>query len=178
MSNFWGRWKKPWSKEQCKRRYVQGPTITLRQLAVDSGRNKRTLERWSVEGSWDRECRQHVGKLSVATEQKFVEKVSESLSNDLAQIAIYHFHSHRIFHEIAIAIGQDWLDKIRANPATINSVKPSEINFVSLVLDRAIAGERVAAALHYEDLNKAMQALQRHGYLVIDPTQTTANPQE
>lgn len=168
MNKFWSRWKKPWSKEQCRRRYIEGSTITLRQLAVEAGRDRKVVQTWSAKGEWETARRQYAAKMEAEIQRKSVEKISD----DAAQIAFLHFQTHRLFHETALAIGQAWLDQIRSDPAAISSIKCSELNYVSLVLDRAIAGERVAAALEYEDLNKAIQVLHKHGYLVIDPTQT------
>ncbi len=43
----------------------------------------------------------------------------------------------------------------------------SNINQLSMVIDLAVEGERVAAGLEYEDLHKAVAALKRRGFGMV-----------
>ena len=52
--NFWEDWPKPWTREQCERRYVEVPKIGLRGLTIASGRSYSKEVRMTVQAAIDR----------------------------------------------------------------------------------------------------------------------------
>lgn len=173
MSPPWKRWKKPWTRQQCEQRYVQGDRIFLKDLAVESGVSERQLERWSAEGEkpWPKLRREFGGELAAATTKKAIEKISEKASDEFSNLTFEHLEAYRIYRQLATIYGNFLLEKANSNPLELSKLPAYAINFWSLALDRSIQGERKAAGLEYEDVNKAIQFLQSLGYEIVDPTQ-------
>ncbi len=171
---------KGWSREECRNRYVHGPRIGLRGLAEISHVPYKTLAGWSAEESWPEQRNQFQGELRTQTDKK----VKEKLSMSLAELAIEHFGSYRRVRRIADSL----LSQIEAKVMQLESNHPelvdpeqikeslrelfevsnvSNINQLSLILDRAVQGERTVTGAEYEDLQKAANVLRRRGFDVV-----------
>ena len=175
--NFWDSWdKKPWTKEQCARRYIEGDRISLRQLATDSEVALRTLCTWSSKGNWTEKRQQFGSKLAAVTQEKLIEKTSDRLSDTMAGLAEEHLKAHQQFRKLVqlrtnVAISQ--INQADDRLAAIEAIDPVQFNLFSLILDRAIKGERAATGLEYQiDINSAAAVLENAGYVIIDPSQT------
>ncbi len=168
----------PWSKERCRDRYVHGQKIGLRALAVESGVSFKTLTEWSAKDDWPGQRKHFQDNLRTETDKK----VKSKLSITRAELSIEHFESHRQVRRVAqclLGIIEDKVQQIQSNhPELVDpeqlqqTVKQlfshvGNINQLSMVIDRAVEGERVAAGLEYEDLQKAAAALRRHGFDVV-----------
>ncbi len=170
---------KGWSREKCRNRYVHGPRIGLRGLAELSHVPYKTLAGWSAEENWPEQRNQFQGELRTQTDKK----VKEKLSMSLAELAIEHFSSYRRVRRIADSL----LSQIESKVMQLESNHPelvdpeqikeslrelfevsnvTNINQLSLILDRAIQGERTVSGAEYEDLQKAANALKRRGFQI------------
>ena len=77
--------KKQWTKEECRRRYVEGERIGQRALSEQSGRQPTVIARWCREGNWVQQREQYVSKLRAEIQAKTIEKTSDRLSDELAK---------------------------------------------------------------------------------------------
>jgi hypothetical protein len=165
----------PWNKEQCRDRYVRGSSITLRELAAESGNSHKTIEDWSRFDTpkWSEQRKLFQGELRVKCDNKIVEKTSDRTSD----LAIEHLTSYQSARKVVDAYFQ-WqnrrIEEVKDIPerleAELKSIRASNINFWLLSLERAINGERLAAGLERDNVPKAIAFLERLGYEVIDPT--------
>lgn len=181
MSDFWDKWAKPWTREQCDRRYVQGnPAVSIRALVHDSGVPKSSLEVWSKQDDWKTRRRQYQDKLRTQTEEKTIEKTSDRLSDELSDIAVEHFKAYKLYRQLS-EIQASYLmrqceqqDDPDLVERTLKALNPIAINAWSLVLDRSIKGERIALNLDKqgEDPNKIIEAEFDVTKLTIEELQT------
>lgn len=184
---FWKDWDKPWTQEQCQQRYVQGSRIGLRALAAEGDRSKKTVEDWCAAGKWVQERDRFQQNLQREIEQQTREKLAAELGEEYQQLNTEHFSSFKASRQLAAlyfkmsARRLAYLQKIGSESeltAALENLSPVNANFWSLILDRAVRGERVASGLEYHDLNKAIDLLRQHGYEISDPTAQPTETQE
>ncbi len=158
IPEFWKKWKTPWKRDQCCRRYVEGgDEIGIRQLAKDSGQPKGTLERWSSQESWVDQRRQYGDNLRAVTQQKTVEKTSEKISDELSEIAATNYKIHRLARDYAASIFQikaQHMQVVRQMPLEqqLDAIRLSdarELNYWSMIMSRATQGIAEATGLPY-----------------------------
>ncbi|AFY60101.1 hypothetical protein [Synechococcus sp. PCC 6312] len=168
----------PWSKEQCRNRYVHDSKIGLRALAVESGVSFKTLSEWSAKDDWPGQRQQFQDNLRTQTDKR----VESKLAMSRAELSVEHFESHRQARRVAqclLGIIEDKAQQVQSNhPELVDPEQLQEtvkqlflhvgnINQLSMVIDRAVEGERKAAGLEYEDLHKAAAILRRRGFDVV-----------
>ncbi|MFM6778610.1 MAG: hypothetical protein ACKPKJ_16720, partial [Dolichospermum sp.] len=105
----WEKLSRPWTKEQCRRRYVEcDDDIGLRALSVQSGRVKSTLQRWSgerIEGrNWHEQRVHFKSSLGTVTQEKIIEKTSEKISDELSEICTENYKVHKLARDYAAKI--------------------------------------------------------------------------
>lgn len=166
---------KPWSKEDCRDRYVRGSKISLQQLAVESGNKYKTINNWSRsdEPKWSVQRKSFEAEVRLKSDHKAIEKTSDHLSN-LTTEHLKSYQSGRKVIDTYFAWLNGRLDEVKAIPerleAELKSIRASNLNFMLLGLERAINGERTAAGLEWENVPKAIAFLQRLGYTITDPS--------
>ena len=92
--------KKKWTREECRRRYVEGEKISFRTLSQESGRTLSLLGRWSKGDGWVEEREQYQNKLRTKTVAKTIEKTSDRLSEELAKRNEDHVKGYEVFRAI------------------------------------------------------------------------------
>ncbi len=83
MSYFWTHWRKPWTKEQCARRLIEGTSLKLSELAANSGIALGTIKRWAAAESWLYQRTMRDTQVSAISIQKVL-RGSDLEGNDLA----------------------------------------------------------------------------------------------
>jgi hypothetical protein len=146
---------KPWSKEECRDRYVRGEKIGLRSLEELSGRGLSTLGEWSGTDDWVVQRERFWDERRTKTDQLIIEKSAEAISDELAAIATGHYETYKTVCE-------------RAEALLESAAEADEVNFLSLAIHRSIQGQRVALGMKFQDLNEAIAAIERAGFKVID----------
>jgi len=193
MTQNWGEWSKPWSKEQCELRYVEGEKITIDQLSLLSDRPTPTLRRWAKADSWRIHRTAFHADVARQTREKTVEKLSDELSDVLSVTSSEHLESYRVCRQLAMMRGRFLMKQIEpafragslsenpdADPLAaealaaiqldaIQKLNPAELNLVSLIVDRCVRGERMVAGLEYESVNAAIAACEKAGLEVKVP---------
>ncbi len=176
----WKRWKKPWSIEQCRGHYVHYEgRIDYKILAEHSGVPVGTLKRWSTkdpDGGWAVQRERHKTNLRPEIDRKVIEKTSEIIGNELAELAAEHFKLHKSARQVAALyfnmkakiLSQAQFEGLDALVKEFEKTNSKDLNNFSLVLDRHTKGERIATGLEYEDINKAIAAVNRAGYEVSE----------
>ena len=179
-TQFWKRWKQPWTHEQCRLRYVEGgDNIGIRQLSKDSGQPKGTIGDWSKQEEWVDQRERFQDNLRTTTREKIIEKTSEKLSDELSEIATTNYKAHRLARDYAVSIisikarhmqviqqmsFEQQLDAIKSHNA-------HEMNFWSLILSRATEGIATATGLpYYIDVSAAARRVEKEGLIISDPT--------
>lgn len=170
---------KGWSREECRDRYVRGPRIGLRALAELSGVPFQTLGVWSRQDAWPEQRRQFQDSVKTLSDKK----VREQIASQAVKLSVEHLSSYSRVRRIADCL----LRQIESKVIRLESSHPEladpeivkeqlkelmevsnigNINLLSLVLDRAIQGERNISGAEYEDLQKAANALKRRGFQI------------
>jgi hypothetical protein len=175
----WEELPKPWTKEQCRQRYVEsGDDIGIRGLANLSGLNKGTVERWVRNEDWVRQRRQYCDRLKASTQEKTIEKASERLSDELADISVANYKAHKLARDYAYAIFQikaKHLKKIQQLPdgeqlGELKKHSGNDMNYWSLILARSTQEIAAATGLPYfVNANTAFKKLEMEGFVVLDP---------
>jgi hypothetical protein len=182
MPNFWDDWQKPWTKEQCRDRYIRGTRISVPELVELSGCAEGSIRRWASkdpDGTWKEQRDLYLAQQRSQTDLKAIAKTSEKLADEISDIVASHFRGYRVLREISMT-RLDFINDCLKHPETAGeqmaSLNPLNINYWSLVFDRSVRGERVALGLEYEDLNKAIAAVERAGFEVRVPPNMTFIP--
>lgn len=172
MSQPWDNWTKPWTREQCKERYVRGDKISIRQIALASGRAKSSMERWRQDDNWEDDRRQYQSQLGTSVTEKAIEKTSERLSDEIADIAIANYQSHKMVRDyvvelISIRVAALEEDKKRDDlsmAAILKKHGAESLNYLSLALARATQEIATVTGLQYHvDINAAIRRIEREG---------------
>lgn len=177
----WDKLPKPWTKEQCRRRYVEGgDNIGIRGLADASGQPRTTLGRWSSEGDWVGQRSQYSDRVVTATQTRTVEKVSEKISDQLSEIAVANYERHRLARDYAAKIFDikaRLLAEIQNLPLAEKEASlakyhsGSEMNYWSQILKRSTdAIESVTGLKYFVEINAAAGRLEKEGYEIVDPS--------
>lgn len=177
-----------WTQQDCEKRYVEGEEITLKELADLSKVPLSTLKKWSAKGHWQTVRSNFQKQLTQQTREKTIEKTSDRLSDELSELTLEHIEAYRICRLIACIRGKHVLKKLEAafpdsdeesddpvaaefaevrKTEALQTIDVSVLNFLSLVIDRSVRGERLAAGLDYEHLNKAMATIEQAGLQVV-----------
>ena len=177
----WEELPKPWKREQCRQRYVEGDDdIGIRGLAKISGQPKGTLERWARDDSprWIVQRGQYRDRLKTEIQQKTIEKASERLSDDLADISVANYEAHKLARDYAHTIfkikAKD-LQRVIKLPdeerlVELKKHSASDMNYWSLILSRSTQEIAAATGLpYYINANTAFTKLEKEGYIIIDP---------
>lgn len=156
-----------------------GDRISIRDLAKDSGVPRKTLERWSTQDSWTTRRGQYNSQTRAKVEEKtinrIIEKTSDKVSDEIASVQAEHAENYRAFRDLVMLkvkyivrqCNQDQpLERFEAQLEKLNGLS---LNFLSLVLDRSVKGERTALGLKYSDYNTAIEVLTSAGFEVIVP---------
>lgn len=180
VADFWSSWAKPWTKKQCERRYVEGDDdIPLRQLIIDSGRNKVTIEKWSRDERWRDRRKKWRSNLVEQTRVKALEKTADILSDEVAAIATANYTVAKMFRDYArvrmqiymkdlqriLTLPEDQQMKAASNHPTVT------INMLGKIASRAMADIAANTGLKYEvDVNAAIVRTEQEGFVVVDPS--------
>lgn len=171
----WESLSKPWSREDCRDRYVMGSKIGLRKLVEISGIDRRSLERWSSADKWPEKRRQFGGEVAAKTQ----EAVIEALSEDRAAVIERHYEGFKEIESLGtslLCLAQKAADQM----AELSKIEPYHLQALTgastsaaNVLKTAIEGQRQALWLDLENINVAIGIVEKHGYHV-----TEADPEE
>lgn len=189
--NQWESLPKPWTKEQCRRRYVEcDDEISFTNLAKLSGIGASTLFRWSTEDikndedgaeGWVAQRERFVRQLREVVTEKTLEKTSEKLSTELSQVAIACYKPHKMTRDYATEILRLKYLRLRnlkdKSPDEIEEeIKKHHISYEidnwSKVLTRSTdAIIKLTGLDYYVNLNAAAAKIESEGYIISDPTQ-------
>jgi hypothetical protein len=181
MPNFWDDWQKPWTNEQCRDRYVRGTRIAFPELATLSGCPQGNINRWAnkhPEGTWKEQRDRYLREKRSQTDLKAIAKTSEKLSDQISDLTVSHFEGYSLLREISLTYLNQISDRL-SHPETaeqLAQLNPLALNLWSLIIDRSIKGERAVLGLEYEDLNKAIAAVEKAGFEVRVPPNMTFIP--
>jgi hypothetical protein len=110
------------------------------------------------------------------TDLKAIAKTSEKLSDQISDLAMSQFQGYSLLREISLTYLNQISDRL-SHPETaaeqLAQLNPLALNLWSLIIDRSIKGERAVLGLEYEDLNKAIAAVERAGFEVRVPPNMT-----
>jgi hypothetical protein len=147
---------------------VQG--LSTKEIAEKLGSSQRTIERWQL-----------LPEFCEVFERSTQSLVSQ-LSEDWLAQAQTTSESHTNAHQLAINLALNGLKKIKQklddSDCDIEQIDIRRLNWLSMILDRHIQGQRISLSLDYLDLNRCGQRLSQAGYIVLDPLCESQNSQD
>ncbi|MFM6026046.1 MAG: hypothetical protein ACKPER_24535 [Dolichospermum sp.] len=178
----WEKLPRPWTKEQCRRRYVEcDDDIGIRGLADASGQPKGTLERWSRNELWVDQRVQYKDTLKTTVQEKIIEKTSEKISDELSEICTENYKVHKLARDYAAKIievkarqlAEDLkIENKQERKTAIAQHNAVEVNQWSQALKRSTdAINEIRGIKYFADINAAADKLQREGYEILDPSE-------
>ena len=168
---IWETTPKPWTEEICRRRYVEGDGISLREIAIESGVSFGVLKNWSRGGKhtkknvpWPVQREQWVSNLRQKTADKSAEAIATKFAEANSRMVDDHIESWQRSRKIvsqylgaveiklsAIAGAQIKEETQKKAEDTLNFMKSiagrTSLLACASVLGQAIDGERKAAYL-------------------------------
>lgn len=180
----WEELPKPWTREQCRRRYVEDESdIGIRTLAALSGNTKTTIEGWVKRELWIQQRTEYRQKLNNTIQEKTIEKTSEKISDELSEICTENYRVHKLARDYVaqlIAVRARQLsedlkieDKEKRKIAFLQH-NPTEMNLWSQALKRSTdAINELRGIKYFAEINAAADKLTREGYEIIDPNAFT-----
>lgn len=176
----WEKLPRPWTKEQCRRRYVESEEdIGIRKLAVQAGLSKGTVEGWVKRELWVDQRRRYQDTLQTTIQVKTIHRVSEKISDELSQIIIENYKVHKltrdyvakIIEQKARQLAEDLELTGEERKRAISQHSAPETNQWSQALQRSTnAINETRGIKYYVDVNAAAEKLAREGYQIIDPS--------
>ena len=179
----WEKLPRPWTKEQCRRRYVESDDdIGIRGLADASGHGKGTVEGWVRRELWLDQRRQYRDTLKTTIQEKTIEKTSEKISDELSDIVIENYKVHKLARDYVAKIievkarqlAEDLKLSGEEKKKAIAQHNAAEMNQWSQMLKRSTdAINEVRGIKYFIDINAAADKLAREGYEILDPSEKT-----
>lgn len=191
----WEKLPRPWTKEQCRRRYIEcGDEISFAKLADLSGVPAKTIERWAkpLRGdnpspSWKEQRGMFEGRVREAASEKIIEKTSEKISDELSDIVIENYKVHKLARDYVAKIievkarqlAEDLkIENRQERKSAIAQHNAAEVNQWSQALKRSTdAINEVRGIKYFSDINAAYDKLSREGYEIIDPSEVNNGDQ-
>ena len=181
----WDKLPKPWTREQCRRRYVEcSDDIGIRGVATESGRAKSTVQKWSqqlIEGrNWQQQRIHFQASLGTVAQQKTIEKASEKISDDLSVVVSKNYEVHKLARDYAAKLmeararqlAEDLKLPDEYRRKAIAKHNAAEINNLSQALRRSTdAINEVLGVRYFIDINAAADKMRREGYEIVDPSE-------
>ncbi len=163
--------KKQWTKEECRRRYVEGEKIGQRALAEQSGRTKSVISDWCSADGWVQQREQYQGRLRAEVQAKTIEKTSDRLSDELAKRNEDHVKGYEVFRAIATQFNKALLTELQTSGDKLKLLDDKSVSFQRYATGYklAVEGERAALGMEYLDINKAIAEAIKAGYEVNEP---------
>jgi hypothetical protein len=177
----WEQLPKPWTKEQCRQRYVEGEDdIGFRGLSELSGYSKSKIAKWAADDvpTWAVQRGQYRDRIRTETQQKTIDKTSERLSDDLSDISVANYEAHKLARDYAhtiFKIKAKHLQQVIKLPdeerlAELKKHSASDMNYWSLILSRSTQEIAAATGLpYYINANTAFTKLEKEGYIILNP---------
>ena len=184
---------KPWDRETCRRRYVEGTPIGLRPLAELSGHPFARLRDWSRKDktdaqhrSWPEQRSHFVNEVRTKSEQKSTEAISDLYAQQNTEAIEQHLKSSSKMRGLAEIYFDAAATKINAitSPDKVNSsvaLKADQIieffrdiggrtslQVCANILGQAVGIERQARHLDLADPAILEKAAARHGLSLVD----------
>ncbi|MGL5064758.1 MAG: hypothetical protein ACRC62_32645 [Microcoleus sp.] len=187
----WTKKPKPWDKETCYRRYIEGDRISFEKLAKLAEVPYRTLAHWTREDKiagkcWPDNRAAFQENLSIKTTEKTIEKASDLMSSQHAKILAEHCEAARQYRALAQATAKIQTFLVNGKIAKYQEATGSD-KFLSAqaastelmliakdmslwmgVLDRAIGREREALDLAQHTVNTALKTVTTAGFEVTN----------
>lgn len=190
MTN-WKTDSPPWDKETCYRRYVEGDRISYHELAKLAGVPYRTLSQWTTDDkkrgfSWLQKRKEWQENLRKKTSEKALEKASDKLSTQTAQVLSEHFKAVKQYRNLAqkTAKIQTFLlekkiaeyeaaqgeEKILIAERVCNQLMTiaKDMSLWMGILSQAIAREREALDMSQRSVNIALKTVTSAGFEVTN----------
>jgi hypothetical protein len=177
----WANLPKPWSREDCRDRYVIGDKIGLRKLAEISGVQISSIFAWSSADDWPSDRKQFQSE----TVAKTRESVSDAIAEKSAAIIERHLEGFKDFATLGISLGalaqqcsDQMAEQAPIDPYRLQALTGASTNAAN-VFKTAVEGQRQALWLDAENINVAIGIVEKHGYRVSEAdAEDTASDQK
>jgi hypothetical protein len=167
----WSKLEKPWSREECRNRYVQGRRIGLRKLAIESGVAAQNLSTWSMVDGWVEQRQQFQDKARSESDRGAI-AIAASENSKILQA---HYANYVEASSVAVTLLGVAKNVAEGLSGTLDPYKlqaaASGLNQTLNALKTAIDGQRQALGLQYNDINVATEFLTGKGFRIVDSTQ-------
>ncbi|MFM6136914.1 MAG: hypothetical protein ACKPCP_22660 [Sphaerospermopsis kisseleviana] len=176
----WEELPKPWTKEQCRRRYVEcEDDIGIRTLAAQAGRTKMMVEGWVKNELWLQQRKEYRYSLNMSIQEKTIEKTSEKISDELSEICTENYKVHKLARNYVARIiefkSKQLVEDLKIEnenerKKAIAQHNASDMNQWSQSLKRSTdAINELRGIKYFAEINAAADKLTREGYEIIDP---------
>ncbi|MGA1590453.1 MAG: hypothetical protein EBR82_51110 [Caulobacteraceae bacterium] len=156
-----------WTKEECRRKYIEDFAISLKAISILSGVSKTTLSKWCKEGNWVEDKKEY-----------HKNKESNNSTKELSDIAshIYQLHyqmlvyaSKVVKHKISDISQVDSIPVEQRLEYLKSEHNSHDMDAWSRIISRSTDALAKVTGLHYyTDINAAIKRLEKEGLGVID----------
>lgn len=193
MSEIGDGEQKPWSRETCRRRYVEGNALGLRGLSKLSGVSFAKLTEWSRKDkldsenrTWPKQREQYQGEIRSKTFQKSAESISDKYAQENTKAVEQHIELSARQRDLAGVFLSAVSTKVNSitqpNKVSASSLKKADelinifkdvggrvpLQVCANILSQAIDIERRSRHLDLADPAIIEKAANRHGLSLID----------
>jgi hypothetical protein len=158
-----------WAKEECRKKYIEDESISLKAISVLSGVPKPTLEKWCRDGNWVVDKKEY---------QKDIKNSDIKHQQELSDIA----HNSFKVHYQLLAYVSKIIQLKSSDLADLNKIpesersdylrlnhNPYEMDAWSRLVYRSTKGIAEATGIReYIDINAAVKRIEKEGFGVID----------
>lgn len=166
------------SPEQLKAISLLVEGIPAPKVAAKIGVAYRTVQRWYKKTEFIKA----LDELRLKTQAKVFEKTSEENSEkiaiDLKKLQGEHLNCYGTLRKIAEAALKHYEKNLIEQGKSPEEINIRHLNLWAQVLDRAVRGEADSAFLKYLDVATAIEAVDREGYVVCEPSEDGQEPMQ
>ena len=184
---------KPWDRETCRRRYVEGTAIGLRPLAELSGNPFPRLRHWSRKDktdaqhrSWPEQRAQFINEVRTKSEQKSTEAISDRYAEENTKALEQHIDLSARYRDLTGVFLSALSTKVNkiTQPDKVSDVAVAKadkliaifkdvggrvpLQVCANILGQAVSIERQARYLDLADPAILEKAANRHGLSLVD----------
>lgn len=166
-----------WKEQDCRDLYVrQEKRVSLRGVAEISGNSYEVVKGWADRGDWSKDREKYQEEFKRERDRLAYEAAAREDGVKLRALSSVHVQGAEYFRKMALemtAFAVDEFEKARSQDTTKALRLVIAADFRGLLRDmsavhaQAIAIQRDATGLEYQNLNKAMEAVIRAGYDVV-----------
>lgn len=161
-------YKRKWTKEECRVKYVQTGNMSQMELAAISNRSSSIIAKWSKEDNWVAQRERYMLKTHLKNAEEKAENIDIEISDEIEKMETIndeHIIGYKLFRNIATQWAIAVLERDEPKISKMNKISQAMQKYAS-VYNNSVLGERTALGMEYMNINRSIELLIKEGYSI------------